>query len=98
MARLYVESYVRLHIAIHRIRLLISWRRWYIEDCMRIPACEILEVVGKRFADALVSCWIRSLFLLVFVRTGILFCLELKLPAVPYNINFAVYSQVAILA
>ena len=38
--------------------LLISWRRWYTEDCMRIPACEILKDVGKRFADALVNCWI----------------------------------------
>ena len=56
MARLYAESYVRLHIAIYLIRLLISWRRWYTEDCMRIPACGILKVVGKRFADALVSC------------------------------------------
>ena len=56
MARLYVESYVCLQIAIYRSRLLIYWRRWYIEDCMRIPACGILKVVGGRFADALVSC------------------------------------------
>ena len=55
MASLYVESYVRLQIAIYRNRLLISWRRWYTEDCMRIPDCGILRVVGKRFADALVS-------------------------------------------
>ena len=56
MARLYVKSYVRLKIAIYGNRLLIFWRRWYTEDCMRIPACGILKLVGKRFADALVSC------------------------------------------
>ena len=56
MAHLYVESYVRLHIAIYRSTQLISWRRWYTEDCMRIPACGILKAVERRFADALVSC------------------------------------------
>ena len=56
MARLYVETYVRLQIAIYRNRLLISWRRWYTEDCMRVPACGILKVIGKHFALALVSC------------------------------------------
>ena len=40
------------------------------------------------------------LFLLVFVRTGILslFCLELRRPAAIYNINSTVSSEVAILA
>ena len=55
MACLYAESYVCLQFAIYRNRLLISWRRWYREDCMRIPDCGTLRVVGKRFADALVS-------------------------------------------
>ena len=56
MACLYVESYVRLQVAIYRNGPLIYWKRWYIEDCMRIPACGILKVVGKHFALALVSC------------------------------------------
>jgi hypothetical protein len=56
MARLYVKSYVRPQIANDQDRLLIFWRRWYTEDCMRIPACTVLTVVGKHFAAALVSC------------------------------------------
>ena len=55
MACLYVESYVRLEIASYRNRLITSWIRWYTEDCMRIPVCRNLKVVGKHFADALVS-------------------------------------------
>ncbi|KAF8804298.1 hypothetical protein BYT27DRAFT_7107670, partial [Phlegmacium glaucopus] len=27
--------------------------RWYTEDCMRIPACKILKVIGTHFATAL---------------------------------------------
>ena len=66
MARLYVESYVRLQIvSSDQTRLLIFWIRWYTEDCMRIPACKVLKVVGKHLAAAFVSCWIALLFFLV---------------------------------
>jgi len=76
LACLYVESHVRAQIATEQRRPLIFWSRWYAEDCMRIPACQILGVVGARFATALVSCFYLFFLSLVFVRTRILFSLE----------------------